>query len=159
MEMLNGYKRKIGEERAGGFTYLGRNAFLKGVVRFEGTVQIDGRIEGEVHSRGTLILGEQAVVKGLVTADTLICSGKIKGTVTANEKVELRKPALLVGEARTPSITVEDGAHLQGRCDMGLSQVTWAIEDQPAPDPIMNDGISPGDVARDLIGPQPVAKG
>ncbi len=157
MGMLTAYKKKTGEEREEGFTYLGKDASLKGVVHFEGTVQIDGRIEGEVHSKGTLILGEHAVVKGIITADILISSGKIKGNVTANEKVELRKPALLVGEARTPSISVEDGAHLHGRCDMGLSEVTWDEETHRTFD-TANEMPSNGEVAHALIARHPVTQ-
>jgi len=65
------------------FTFLGRGVDFKGVVNFEGTVRIDGRLDGEIHTKGTLVVGEHAVIKGIVTTGTLISGGRIKANVTA----------------------------------------------------------------------------
>lgn len=101
------------------FTFLGKGANFKGVVHFEGTVRIDGRLEGEVHTTGTLVIGDSAVIKGIVTAGTLMTSGKIKGTITVTEKIQLLKNGILVGDIRTPNLSIEDGAHFHGTSDMG----------------------------------------
>lgn len=112
------------------FTFLGKGVDFKGIVHFEGTVRIDGRLEGEIHTKGTLVVGELATIKGIISAGVLVSSGKINGTVTANEKVQLLKPAVLIGDVRTPAITIEDGAHFHGMCDMGADK--WG-EEHPAP--------------------------
>jgi cytoskeletal protein CcmA (bactofilin family) len=114
-----------GEEN---FTFLGKGVDFKGIVHFEGTVRIDGRLEGEIHTKGTLVVGELARIKGIISAGILVSSGKINGTVTATEKVQLLKPAILIGDVRTPTITIEDGAHFHGMCDMGADK--WE-EGQP----------------------------
>ncbi len=101
------------------FTFLGKGVDFKGVVNFEGTVRIDGRLEGEIHTKGTLVVGELATIKGIISAGVLVCSGRINGTITASEKVQLLKPAVLIGDVRTPMISIEDGAHFHGMCDMG----------------------------------------
>ncbi|WP_447975052.1 bactofilin family protein [Nitrospira sp. Kam-Ns4a] len=119
-------KKKLNLEHEENFTFLGRGVDFKGVVNFDGTVRIDGRLEGEIHTKGTLIVGEHAVIKGIITAGTLITGGKIRGNVTALEKVQLLKPAVLVGDVRTPSISIEDGAHFHGACDMGADK--WEEE-------------------------------
>jgi cytoskeletal protein CcmA (bactofilin family) len=54
--------------------------------------------EGEIYSKGVLIVGEHAVIKGTINVTSLINSGKIKRTITATEKVQLLKPAMLFGE-------------------------------------------------------------
>ena len=118
-------KQKLADD--GNFTFLGKGVDFKGVVHFEGTVRIDGRLEGEVHTKGTLIVGEHAVIKGTITAGTLVSGGKIHGNVTAAEKVQLLKPGVLIGDIRTPAITVEEGAHFHGACDMGANK--W-VEDE-----------------------------
>lgn len=110
-----------GEEN---LTFLGKGVDFNGVVSFDGTVRIDGCLEGEIHTKGTLVVGEHAVIKGIITVGTLISSGKIKSVVTATEKVQLLKPGILIGEVHTPSFTMEEGAHFQGLCDMGESP--WA---------------------------------
>ena len=110
------------------FTFLGRGVDFKGVVNFEGTVRIDGRLDGEIHTKGTLIVGEHAVIKGIVTTGTLISGGKIKANISATDKVQLLKPAVLIGDVRTPSFTMEEGAHFHGLCDMGTD--AWGAEER-----------------------------
>lgn len=117
------------------FTLLGRGVDFKGVVSFDGTVRVDGRVEGEIHTTGTLIVGEHAVIKGVVSAGVLMNSGKINGTITANEKIQILKPGILVGDIRTPLIAIEEGSHFHGMCDMGANQwheeMSVSIESQP----------------------------
>lgn len=104
------------------FTLLAKDVDFKGVVNFDGTVRVDGRVEGEIHTTGTLIVGEHAVIKGIVSAGVLMNSGKINGTITAAEKIQILKPGVLVGDVRTPMIAIEEGSHFHGMCDMGLQQ-------------------------------------
>lgn len=104
------------------FTLLAKDVDFKGVVNFDGTVRVDGRVEGEIHTTGTLIVGEHAVIKGVVSAGVLMNSGKINGTITAVERIQILKPGVLVGDVRTPSIAIEEGSHFHGMCDMGLQQ-------------------------------------
>lgn len=130
----NGYK-KDGPEDEENFTFLGRGVNFKGVVSFDGTVRIDGRLEGEIHTKGTLMVGEHAVLKGIITAGTLISGGKINGTVTAIDKVQLLKSGVLIGEVHAPSFSMEEGAHFQGICDMGAPK---PVDEEPAPAMIEN---------------------
>lgn len=113
------------------FTFLAKGVYFKGVVTFDGTIRIDGRVEGEVHTTGTLIVGEQATVKGILSVGTLMTSGKINGTVTATAKIQIQKPGVLIGDIRTPGISIEDGAHFHGMCDMGAHK--WVDEEPTAP--------------------------
>jgi len=119
---VNGHK-KDGPDDEENFTFLGRGVNFKGVVSFDGTVRIDGRLEGEIHTKGTLMVGEHAVLKGIITAGTLISGGKINGTITALEKVQLLKSGVLIGEVHAPSFSMEEGAHFQGICDMGAPKL------------------------------------
>lgn len=117
-------------------TFLGKSADFKGVIRFNGTIRVDGRLEGEIHTTGVLIVGEHAVIKGIVSAGTVMTSGKINGTVTAVEQVQILKPGVLIGDIRTPAISIEDGSHFHGMCDMGAHK--W-VDDQPVPNKNVHD--------------------
>jgi cytoskeletal protein CcmA (bactofilin family) len=108
------------------FTFLGKGVDFKGVIDFDGTIRIDGRLEGEVRTTGALIVGEHAVIKGIILARTMMNSGKINGTVIATENVQILKPGVLIGDIRTPAIAIEDGAHFHGMCDMGAHK--WVEE-------------------------------
>ena len=118
---LNG-KKTDGRGEEENFTFLGKGVDFKGVVCFDGTVRIDGRLEGEIHTKGTLEVGEHAVIKGIITTGILISNGTVNGTITAIEKVQLLKSGVLIGEVRTPSFSMEEGAHFQGLCDMDVGQ-------------------------------------
>jgi cytoskeletal protein CcmA (bactofilin family) len=66
------------------FTFLGKDVVFKGVLTLEGNIRVDGRLEGELRSTGTLIVGEHAVIRGNIMAGILITSGKINGDVIAS---------------------------------------------------------------------------
>ncbi|HEX3203539.1 MAG TPA: polymer-forming cytoskeletal protein [Nitrospiraceae bacterium] len=142
---LNG--KKPVPDRDENFTFLGRGVDFKGVIRFDGTVRIDGRMEGEVHTKGVLIVGEHAAIKGLVVAGTVICGGRVQATVTASEKVQLLKSAILIGDIRTPILSMDEGAHHHGMCEMGanknMDQVEPVVEQ---PDNVHNLAIHRGKV-------------
>jgi cytoskeletal protein CcmA (bactofilin family) len=107
------------EQSSENITLLGKGSDFKGIVSFDGTVRVDGHVEGEIHTTGTLIVGEHAVIEGIVSAGILMNSGKINGTITAIEKVHILKPGVLIGDIRTPVIAIEEGSRFHGMCDMG----------------------------------------
>ena len=105
---------------------LAKGVHLEGEIRVEGTVRIDGRLEGEIHTKGQVIVGEDGLVQGIVAAGTVVSSGRIKATVTAAERVQLLKTAVLIGEVHTPVLMMEEGAKMQGTTDMGVT--AWPEE-------------------------------
>jgi cytoskeletal protein CcmA (bactofilin family) len=95
------------------FTVLGRSVALNGILCFSGTVRIDGRLEGEIHTKGDLEVGTGGVLKGTISAGTLVNGGKIRGNVTA-DRVRLLPSSVLIGEVETPLLSIEEGARFQG---------------------------------------------
>ncbi len=107
-------------------TLLAKGVLLTGEIRVEGTVRIDGRLDGEIQTKGQVIIGEDGLVQGTITAGTVISSGRIKAKVTAIERVQLLKTATLIGEVHTPVLIMEEGARIQGVTDMGVT--AWPDE-------------------------------
>lgn len=99
-------------------TFLGKGAQFKGVLTFEGTTRVDGEIEGEIITQGTLIVGESGVIKAEVTAGTVVVGGRITGNIHASEKIQLLHNSVVTGSLTTHSIVIEDGAILNGICEM-----------------------------------------
>ncbi len=97
---------------------LGKGSEFEGTLKFEGTVRIDGKFQGEVHSEGTLIVGENAVINGNVYVDSAVVSGEIRGNVKAKNRVELRAPGKLYGDMESPAIIIEEGVIFDGNCRM-----------------------------------------
>lgn len=106
------------------YTFLGKGVDIRGKAKFEGTVRIDGYFEGELVTDDTLIVGEQGVIKGSIRSDSLVSSGRVEANIIAKSKVQLLKPAVLLGEVHSPSFTMEEGVYFQGVCDMGAAPPT-----------------------------------
>ena len=123
--------KKSGFVEEENITLLAKGVLIKGEIRVDGTVRIDGRLEGEIHTKGTVVIGEDGMVQGTVTAGTLINSGKVKATVTATERIQLLKTGTLIGEVHTPNFAMEDGSKFQGLSDMGVA--SWGDESQKLP--------------------------
>lgn len=105
----------------GTYAFLGKGVDFKGKAKFDTSVRIDGHFDGQIVAQDTLIIGEGGVVKGEITCESIICSGKIEGNIVASQKVQLLKPAVLIGSVRTPSVSMEEGIVFHGTCDMGVS--------------------------------------
>jgi cytoskeletal protein CcmA (bactofilin family) len=98
--------------------FVGRGVEFKGTISYSGTVRIDGSLEGEIRTDGTLLIGEDAVVQAKVSAGTVVCKGKIIGDVMAKERVNLRAPAIITGSVKTPMLSMEDGVLFNGGLEM-----------------------------------------
>jgi cytoskeletal protein CcmA (bactofilin family) len=98
--------------------FLGKGTEFKGVLSFEGTIRVDGKIEGEVISKDTLIAGDGAFLQGEISVGTIISSGKIVGNVNASQQVHLLAPANIQGNIKTPKLIIEEGVTFDGKCEM-----------------------------------------
>ncbi|HIA03497.1 MAG TPA: polymer-forming cytoskeletal protein [Myxococcales bacterium] len=97
---------------------LGRGSEFEGKLTFEGTVRIDGKFNGEVHSEDTLIIGEGARVKAEISVANVVVYGDVTGNITATVAVELHAPARLKGNITAPQLIVDNGVVFDGNCQM-----------------------------------------
>lgn len=112
-------KKGSGTPEQGEITaFLGKGTEFKGVVSFEGTIRVDGKVDGEVISKDTLIAGDSAYLHGEITVGTIICSGKIVGNVTASQKVHIIAPGVVQGNIKTPKLIIEEGVTFDGKSEM-----------------------------------------
>ena len=98
--------------------YLGSDALFKGTLTFEGTVRIDGKFEGQVKTNDTLVIGETGDMKADVKVGTLVCKGKLNGSVVASKKIEMHPTSKILGDIQTPALSIELGAVLDGHLNM-----------------------------------------
>jgi len=102
--------------------FLGKGTEFKGVLSFEGTIRVDGKVEGEIVSKDTLIAGDGAYLQGELSIGTLISSGKIVGNITASQKVHLLAPGNIQGNIKTPKLIIEEGVTFDGKCEMAAEK-------------------------------------
>jgi cytoskeletal protein CcmA (bactofilin family) len=104
-------------------SFLGAQTEFTGKLAFAGTVQLHGYFEGEIISRGTLVVGKESVVHATVHSNVLRIFGEVHGDLIAAERIELCAPAKVYGNLRTPRLAVEDGVLFEGGCSMSSVEV------------------------------------
>ncbi len=124
-------------------TFLARGFEFKGSLTFEGTVRIDGTVEGEIRSSGTVILGEHAVIEGDVRAETVVSGGRVKGNVMATERVHLLPSAVVHGDVIAPLVQIEEGVRFHGSCEAeGRAKRKGTEEPREASPPAVRQRVS-----------------
>jgi len=98
---------------------LSNDVEIKGSIKFSHDLIIDGKIEGEVISDGSLTIGENALIKGEVKTRSVIIFGKVEGNITVAERCELKSNAILVGDIAAGTLSIEEGATFMGQSSVG----------------------------------------
>lgn len=113
--------------------FIGHGVEFSGVIKYEGSVRVDGKLDGEVHANGTLYLGEQAIITAKISAQSVISKGQITGDVRAKEKVQLLAPAKMDGSVIAPSLLMEEGVLFNGTCEMSSPTPKESTYEEPLP--------------------------
>ncbi len=99
-------------------TILAEDIDFSGVLSFQRPLMIKGRFQGEIKASSDLYIGEKAVVKAKIEADTVSSKGRIEGDVLAHARVEFFSTASMLGDLTTPDLVMESGCQYNGRCTM-----------------------------------------
>lgn len=89
-----------------------------GDVETNGTIKIDGRIEGSVLGARQVMLGHHGAIHGNLHAGEVVIGGLVDGAIVANERLELQASAVVNGDIETKSIVVLEGARINGAVRM-----------------------------------------
>jgi cytoskeletal protein CcmA (bactofilin family) len=100
-------------------TMIGEGTHFKGVLSFDGSVRIDGILEGEIDSKGTLIVGDKSVIQADIKVDSITIGGKIRGNITARSRLVMLPTADVNGKIQAPVLKIEEGAKFQGTSRTG----------------------------------------
>jgi len=106
------------EESGDIIAFVGEEVAFKGTIRYQGTVRVDGRLEGEIYTDGNLIIGQKAVITAKIEAGTVTCQGRITGEIQAKNRVKLLSPAVFDGTITTPLLSMDEGVTFNGSCNM-----------------------------------------
>ncbi|MGD9762167.1 MAG: polymer-forming cytoskeletal protein [Candidatus Binatia bacterium] len=106
--------------------HLGVGSRVEGKLTFEGSVRIDGYVEGEISAQDTVIIGEGAEVTAHISASVIVVQGRVAGDLDARKRVELQAPASLTGNISTPSLVMHEGVVFEGHCSMGSAAASRA---------------------------------
>jgi cytoskeletal protein CcmA (bactofilin family) len=101
-------------------TAIGPTVKVKGEVRGDEDVVVEGRIEGMIALSRTLQVGKTGVVEADIRAAAVLVHGRLIGNVIAEQKVEIFPTGRLEGNIRSPKISIHEGAHFKGNVDMSV---------------------------------------
>ena len=114
------------------------DASMQGTLTFKDPVnlRINGKFEGRLQTKGNLTIGEHSVVNADIDGEDITIAGRVNGDINAQKSVRLVAPACVIGDIRTPSINISDGAIMEGYCNMlqegkksHKSPEMWSIDD------------------------------
>ena len=117
------------------------DASMQGTLIFKDSVnlRINGTFEGVLNTKGSLMIGEHAVVNADITGESIVIAGKVSGNITALKDLKLISPARVIGDIRSPLLSIAEGAIFDGTSRM-LAKA----------DDLVGDSMTPDDLAKYL---------
>ena len=98
---------------------IGKNLRIKGEVTGSESLYIDGRVEGSINLAGNRVtVGRNGVVSANINAREIVVLGKVRGNLTASDRVDIRSDGSLTGDVVAARISIEDGAFFKGGIDI-----------------------------------------
>src|SRR6202451_1485090 len=98
---------------------IGKSLVIKGEVTGSESLYIDGKVEGSINLAGNRVtVGRNGQVAANITAREIVVLGKVRGNVTASDRVDIRSEGSLTGDVTAQRISIEDGAFFKGGIDI-----------------------------------------
>jgi cytoskeletal protein CcmA (bactofilin family) len=98
---------------------IGKSLVIKGEVTGSESLYIDGRVEGSINLAGNRVtVGRNGVVAANISAREIVVLGKVRGNLTATDRVDIRNEGSLTGDVVAQRISIEDGAFFKGGIDI-----------------------------------------
>jgi cytoskeletal protein CcmA (bactofilin family) len=98
---------------------IGKSLVIKGEVTGSESLYIDGRVEGSINLAGNRVtVGRNGIVSANINAREIVVLGKVRGNLTASDRVDIRSDGSLTGDVVAARISIEDGAFFKGGIDI-----------------------------------------
>jgi len=109
---------------------IGKSLVIKGEVTGSESLYIDGRVEGSINLSGNRVtIGRNGVVAANISAREIVVLGKVRGNLTASDRVDIRSDGSLTGDVVAARISIEDGAFFKGGIDIRKAGTAGAKTD------------------------------
>ena len=123
---------------------IGEGSIFEGKFYIAGSLQIDGRFEGEIQTQDQLVVGETGKVKTDIFARRVVVGGTVIGNIEASEEVILLSTGRVLGNIKAPRVNIEEGVVVKGEVSVDAGQtkdVTSIIEEAFDSGPKLSDVI------------------
>ncbi|MEJ2481699.1 MAG: polymer-forming cytoskeletal protein [Gemmatimonadota bacterium] len=113
----NGSPRELGDV----VSIIGPGMKITGDCESDGTIRVEGSIEGSVRAAKSVVVGKDGLVVGDITTQDAIVAGRVNGSVTAESRVELQASCRIEGDIRSRRVKLEEGGQIDGSLHMGAN--------------------------------------
>jgi cytoskeletal protein CcmA (bactofilin family) len=143
----NEYKKFMAEHS--GKDVLSSDVEIKGTIKFQKELLIDGKVEGEINSDGALTVGENADIRAEVKTKSITIYGKVQGNITVSERCELKSKCTLQGDLKAARLIIEEGATFIGKSEVSSGMSVKAASSGSRPEVVRHeDSAKPAFAAR-----------
>jgi len=98
---------------------IGKGLYIKGEITGSESLFVDGKVEGSINLPGNRVtVGRNGQVAASITAREIVVLGKVRGNVSATDRVDIRAEGALSGDVAAARISIEDGAFFKGGIDI-----------------------------------------
>ena len=99
-------------------TVIADDVEIVGSIKSASNVHLAGKLNGDLVCSGIATIGETAVIKGNIAADSTSIMGQVNGNITAKDRIELKSTARIMGDIKSKRLTVEDGVSFVGKSEV-----------------------------------------
>lgn len=91
---------------------------IEGHIKSEGSIRIDGVLNGSITTKAKLVIGKTGVITGDIYCENASIEGKVDGKIEVNDLLDLKSSAIITGDMYMAKLVVEPGALMNGSCNM-----------------------------------------
>ena len=117
--MISSKSTKNGDSEFGAHNQIAKGTTIKGDIKTEGVLRIDGMLIGNIESSGKVVVGPSGRIEGSIRCASANISGEVKANVMVKDLLQLQASAKLHGEITVGKLAIEPGASFSGSCSMG----------------------------------------
>lgn len=115
--MFEGKKLEI-EDIKGAETIVGTSVKLKGTLKSDGNITINGSVSGEIRTKSDIVIGGSAEIKANVLARNAIISGVVQGNIKVEDQIRITETGKVYGDIEAKVLNIAPGAVFSGRSIM-----------------------------------------
>jgi len=116
---------KLNEQESPSINLIGNGTIIKGDIKSNGDIRIDGTVIGFIQSKGKVVIGPTGNIEGEIECVNGDSSGIIKAKVSCKELLSLKASSKLTGDIVTNRLAIEPGAVFSGTCNMGNTEQSF----------------------------------
>ncbi len=116
-------KEQTAQPSTGAISIVAPGTKITGDVETDGTLRVEGTVEGMIKAAKAVVVGKDGVVIGDIATQDAVIGGRVTGTVTAESRLELQATCVIDGEIRARRVKLDEGGKVNGQVAMGDTPV------------------------------------